>query len=294
MNVYPAISARMGSWNYYIVKMRMKELSAEVRFASEVYEDRTLDDAIQRTLNETRVKKEIVTFLSRRPDRFFNSIVVSALGGKPKFFAVSIEDDPKFEILGGSFDEAFGVLRFDGEQKYYALDGQHRLKAIKTLLDRSETDPHLVQDGFPDEEISVIMIVADDSDPGFLKSYRRLFSSLNRYAKPTDADTNIIMDEDDAFAILTRRLISEHPFFRWDGKHKDSPRVQTRGKNLKTGEPHFTSLQTLYAVNQLLLTTPKRADLGWGTGEKREHLKQFMRFRPDEEYLDNLYDELSL
>ena len=50
-----------------------------------------------------------------------------------------------------------------------------------------------------------------------LKDYRRLFSSLNRYARATDESTNIIMDEDDGIAILTRRLIAEHEFFQVDG-----------------------------------------------------------------------------
>ena len=45
MNLYPALEARMGNWKYYIVKMKMRELASDVRFASEVYEDRTLDQA---------------------------------------------------------------------------------------------------------------------------------------------------------------------------------------------------------------------------------------------------------
>ena len=70
-----------------------------------------------------------------------------------------------------------------------------------------------------EEEVSVIMLVRDEADDEeFLRSYRRLFSSLNRYAKPTDQDTNIIMDEDDWVAILTRRLLTEHDFFLWKGR----------------------------------------------------------------------------
>ena len=49
----------------------MKELAGQVRFAAEIYDDRTLDQAIQRELNEGRVKKEIVSFLKRRADRSF-------------------------------------------------------------------------------------------------------------------------------------------------------------------------------------------------------------------------------
>ena len=74
MNLYPALRASMGDWVYYIVKMKMRELAQEVMFASEVHTDATLDEAIQRALNESRAKTSIVDFLRRRDDRFFASI----------------------------------------------------------------------------------------------------------------------------------------------------------------------------------------------------------------------------
>jgi len=119
-----------------------------------------------------------------------------------------------------------------------------------------------------------------------LRSYRRLFSSLNRYAKPTDVDTNIIMDEDDAVAILTRRLLTEHSFFVWKGKADTSPRLQTKGKNLQSGSPYFTTLQTLYAMNETLLKTPSR--------EPKLNSKAYKQYRPSEEDLDSLFDELAM
>ena len=57
-----------------------------------------------------------------------------------------------------------------------------------------------------------------------MKKYRKLFSTLNRYAKKTDGATNIILDEDDTFAILTRRLITDHEFFRWTGPIENQKR----------------------------------------------------------------------
>ena len=98
-----------------------------------------------------------------------------------------------------------------------------------------------------------------DSEEEFRKRYRRLFGNLNRYAKPTDNVTNIIMDEDDAFAIVTRRLITEHPFFQYSGREKESARVKTqKGKNLRSTDSYWTSLETLYTVNIALLSTRER------------------------------------
>ena len=292
----------MGDWTYYIVKMRMREVAAEVKFGSEVHNDFTLDEAIQRTIKESRVKKEIVTYLTGRNDRFFASLVVAAIGGSPKFYPVSVSDDPQFEIFADeeSIEQSFGVLRFSGDQNYYALDGQHRLKAIKTLLQpEDETERIEPPRGFANEEISVLMVIRppESSEDDWLESYRRLFSSLNRYAKPTDSDTNIIMDEDDVFAILTRRLIATHNFFRAPGRHIESLRVQTKGRPLKEGTSHFTSLQQLYDLNENLLTTPFRVNTGWGPGpeaERNHDVRQFKRFRPPDDYADALFDELVL
>ena len=87
MQVYPAIKSRMGDWDYYIVRMTMREVAREVQLASDLWEDRTLSDAIQRVLDESRVKDQIVNFLARRTDRFFSSLVVAAIGGNPSFAA---------------------------------------------------------------------------------------------------------------------------------------------------------------------------------------------------------------
>lgn len=298
MNLYPALKAHMGDWTYYIVKMRMREVAAEVDFGSKVHNDYTLDEAIQRTLREGRVRKEIVSFLIGREDRFFSSLVVAAIGGAPKFYPVSIADDPQFEIVSDepSIEQSFGVLRFSGDQKYYALDGQHRLKAIKTLLEPdSDADWGEPPPDFENEEVSVLMVIrpAESADDDWRQSYRRLFSSLNRYAKPTDQDTNIIMDEDDVFAIVTRRLIANHSFFQAPGRHLDSLRVQTKGSSLKEGASHFTTLRQLYSMNETLLASRKRQDAGWGPDLVRD-LKSFKRFCPPEEYIDKLFDELVL
>lgn len=277
MQLYPAIKARMGDWNYYIVRMTMREVSREVQLASDLWEDKTLSDAIQRVLDESRVKQQIVNFLSRRDDRFFSSLVVAAIGGNPTWTGAR-----------SRFGDAFGELSFETDPRYFALDGQHRLKAIMELM----SDPAGAPPGFANEQLSVIVVVREHQgvdDQLWLQRYRRLFSSLNRYAKPTDKDTNIIMDEDDLFAIVTRRLITDHEFFRAPHPERKSFRVLTKGKNLKSGAPQFTSLQTLYAMNMILwMTTDHRRQFG-----RPKDLKAFLQFRPDENVIDRCYQSLA-
>ena len=297
MNIYPAMKATMGRWVYYIVKMTMREVADSVKFANDIYDDKTLDQAIQRVLDESRAKTSIASYLINQPDRFFSSIVVAALKGNPTWYGVSMEDDARFALFKADprLSETFGVLTFDGGQDYYALDGQHRLAAIQALVDSKSDLSSDAPEGFKDEEVSVIIVMPGEaeSDEDFLRRYRRLFGNLNRYAKPMDNVTNIIMDEDDAFAIVTRVLIREHEFFRWTGREKDSARVKMlNGKNLKSSDTYFTSLEMLYDINTILLTTQGRKNRGWD--EAGRDAKEFKRFRPADDVIESLSDELEL
>ena len=295
MRIYPAIRAQMGDWQYYIVRMRMREVARKVQLAQDIYADMTIRDAIQKALGEERVRTEIVGYLAHRPDRFFSSIVVAAIEGEPSWHPVEMDTStvPKIFTSSSSMRDSFGVLSFGDEPKYYALDGQHRVAAIKLLINRQaeiEAPP-----GFDNDLLSVIVVLREEqnvSEGEWMRRYRRLFSSLNRYAKPTDRDTNIIMDEDDLFAIVTRRLITDHKFFQAPGLERESFKVLTRGKNLRAGTSHFTTLQTLYAVNTILLKTSRRQMLGWDHGGSTSgNLNK--QIRPDEEYIDGYYEELS-
>jgi DNA sulfur modification protein DndB len=295
MIVFPAIKAKMGSWDYFMVKMSMRELSENVKFATDVYDDHTLSEAIQRVLNESRAKTSIATYLAKQRDRFFSSIVVAALNGNPNWYPVTMEEDPRFALFKGDkrLSDSFGVLSFDGTQNYYALDGQHRLKAIKSLVDPTSEMSFQAPPDFKNEEVSVIVVVprAAEDMTEFMRRYRRLFGNLNRYAKAMDTVTNIIMDEDDSFAIITRELISEHEFFKWTGRQSDSARIKTKGgKNIKKTDSYFTSLETLYNMNIVLLSSVKRRSNGWDADGVQQD--DFRRFRPDEDVIESLYFEL--
>ena len=291
MQIYPAIQAKMGRWQYYLVRMSMVEIAQNIRYAEEIHGTSQLSDAIQRNLDKNRSTGEIARYLARHDDRFFGAIVVAALGGEPQWHPVSLEDDPQFKLLGGRLTEAFGILTFDGTENYYALDGQHRLAAIRNLLDNA-TD-FRPPPSFRDEEVSVLIVTPrqlEDTDE-FKVRYRRLFGHLNRYAKAMSQYDNIIMDEDDALAIVTRRLVSQHPFFRsYSDSEFESGRVfMDPGKNLRNA-PYFTTLEVLYELNVRLLASRHRRNVGWGDGQ--EDLRVYKRFRPPDSEIDDLLSEL--
>jgi DGQHR domain-containing protein len=271
----------------------MREIAKNIRYAEEIRGESQLSQAIQRNLNKARATSEIARYLSRHEDRFFGAIVVAALGGEPQWHPVSLEEDPQFSILGNRLTDAFGVLTFDGTENYYALDGQHRLAAIRHLLDK-ETD-YIPPEGFHDEEVSVLVVTPRqlEREEDFIVRYRRLFGHLNRYAKAMSQYDNIIMDEDDALAIVTRRLVSQHPYFRSHSESQfENARVRMQpGKNVTAGSSHFTTLETLYDINVRLLHTRARRNSGWGEGS--ESIIVFKKFRPSEETIDRLEAELT-
>lgn len=291
---FPGVQARMGRWTYYLVKMKMRELH-EVKFASEMQEGSGLAEALQRDLDANRSSRQIVTYLQETPDRFFNSIVIAGIGGKPKWFPVDMAEDPRLAMLGdGELSSSFGVLRFDGTEDMYAIDGQHRLYAIKKMTDPT-SDAYINRPkDFENEELSVVLVVPGDvEDRGeFLKRYRRLFSNLNRYAKPMDKATTIILDEDDAIAICLRNVFHDHEFFKTAGPERDSTIIDTRkGKSMRAEQVHFTNIETLYSMFETLLESRDRKNSGWDSENRKTN--EFIRFRPDESTLESLTSELS-
>lgn len=228
MRIYPAIRAQMGDWSYYVIRMKMREIANHMQFASDMYQDMTLSHAAQRALNGEPVRTDVAGYLGHRQDRFFSSIVVTATDGDPTWSPVEMDNEsvPQLLACSNSMRESFGLLSFGNLPEYYVLDGQHRVAAIKLLVNGNAGVE--APQGFDDDLLSVIMLLREEHDvpeEEWMNRCRRLFSSLNRHAKPANRDTNIIMDEDDLLAIVTRRLITEHEFFQAPGPERASFKV---------------------------------------------------------------------
>nr|VFJ61237.1 MAG: DNA sulfur modification protein DndB [Candidatus Kentron sp. DK] len=265
-NYVPAIKAKMGDWTYYITKMKFGEVEKQVELAEKIHPNRELDALIQRELS-SRVG-EMTDFLLKEPQRFYGSLVVAIYKGNPRFHPIRINE--KNDIVD-EVNHAFGLLEMDGSQTYFALDGQHRLESIKNAC---KENPDLRED-----DISVLVIKHDDSKVGMIRT-RRLFTKLNRYAKPTNYKMNIAIDEDDCVAISTRRLVRELDTL------KEFVKIDAAGKQMSSGKKdskYFTTMATLYECNIELA----KAFLG-GT----EIDKKFLSSRPSDEYLDDIYDYL--
>src|ERR1019366_4366533 len=93
------------------------------------------------------------------------------------------------------------IIAFDGSEKLFAVDGQHRVVGIQRAVAAKEA--------LGDEEVCVIF-VGHSNDRVGLQRTRRLFTTLNRYAKPVNKTEIIALDEDAAVAIVTRRLLESY------------------------------------------------------------------------------------
>jgi DNA sulfur modification protein DndB len=237
----PAFKAKVGDWEYYICIMKYAEVARQIGFAYEYGGNRDLSEMIQRGISSRT--EDIKKYILESEHRFLGSLIVAAWGGTPTYLPVAM-DDPDGMLSG--IDRNFGVLTFDGTQQYFALDGQHRLRAIKEAI---ATNRELGS-----EDICVIMVAHFDTDEGKLRT-RRLFTNINRNAKATTGAENIVLDEDDGPAILTRRLLTDHPFLKQDGVVKVFTRngedgdLKLAGGNVaQTDKKAFTTIINLYEV----------------------------------------------
>ena len=124
---FPCVIGTMGDWTYYATVMGISELVRYVKFAEEVCPNRDLDLMIQREVGAR--SKQIAQYLRMNDQRFFGSLIVAAYNGQPRFIPIAFEDAPLLSQLGGKV----GILQFDGSEQYYAVDGQHRLAAMKEV-----------------------------------------------------------------------------------------------------------------------------------------------------------------
>ncbi|MBM61415.1 MAG: DNA sulfur modification protein DndB [Acidobacteria bacterium] len=269
----PAFKAQVGDWNYYICHMSYGQVAREVNFAHELAGNTELNQLIQRGLSDRT--KDITEYLINSQHRFLGALIVAAWGGEPLYTPVEITDS---DSLTEGLDKGFGVLTFDGNQQYFALDGQHRLKAIKEAV--------LKNQDLLTEDICVIMVSHFDTEEGRQRT-RRLFTNINRNAKVTSGAENIVLDEDDGIAILTRRLIQEHDFLKEEGRVRvilgqDSEgKLKIAGKSIpKSDKSAITSILTLYNIlRNLAFDQPKEI-----RNEKA---------RPNNDLLDASYEVLS-
>lgn len=263
----PGLRARMGNWVYYICFLKMRDIAERISIAKEIHSSEALQELLQRQLKGARAR-EIKEYLLCQKERFFNALVVGSYGGSPRWYELSIKPYPGLERLPDYMEGSLGVLQLEGSERLFAIDGQHRIAGIREALDEDSD--------LGDDEVCVIFVAGvvqehRNDDPIGFERTRRLFTTLNRYAKPVGKRDIIALDEDDIVAIVTRRLVEEYPLFQ------DKISVK-QAKNIPpTDRQSFTTIIALYDALDIFFMTRR----GW---------KNFKRFRPSDDDIKRYYE----
>ena len=256
----PVIRGSIGKWRYYVGAMTFEQISERVTPSiNKLYPSESLSTLLQRELTDNY--HSIKEYICNDQERFFNALILAIYNGDPQWLEVE---------FSGEYDEVnnVGFLELPKDVVVFPVDGQHRVAGIIEAL---KENPNIIH-----EQVPVVFIAHEDNPEG-IKRTRKLFSTLNRRAKPVGENAQIALDEDDVVAIATRELIASCPLF-WGNRLANGNGKQIPRKDADA----FTSLITLYQSNSILI----QSRLGL-TGKK---YKDFLFYRPDEKIVEDLTD----
>jgi len=258
----PAIRALIGDWTYYVTTLTFDQVAKHIsKVDEELHKSESLKDLIQRSVTNNYIS--IKSYILNQPELFFNSLVLAVYNDYPNWREIEISYDNEETYR-------LGLLDFPGEHKIFPLDGQHRVEGIKASLQ--------VNPGLGSQQIAAIFVGHKNDEIGMRKS-RRLFSTLNRYAKPVTMDDIIALDEDDSIAIATRELLETFDLFTSNKVTKNKNKaIQDNDKT------SFTSIITLYDCNYQLLKLFRQSRKVESPDQQRDKrtLSEYLKFRPEE------------
>jgi DGQHR domain-containing protein len=327
-----AIRLKMGSTDRsFVTGSSLEWIAQKVRFATELpmfkerkdkdgnisLTDRLTIDIIQQRKPDWRRQYPMALYLAERKNHKF----------PPLLLAVTQEwvDDDKSDKWGPdgrALADSISAQPLDSDQQYfslhigendwvYALDGQHRLMAIKGLRDlvsegalhrksfngsptsRMKTLDEVVQasngqvtasalQALLSERIGMEIVPAvlkGETRKQALRRLRSMFVHVNRTAKPLTTGELALLDEDNGFSVIARLLMVEHPLLKG--------RVEVKKGQLAEKSPMFTTLETLESVARDYLSQIPifKTWIPEGAGD--------LPVRPDEDSLDEAAKRLS-
>ena len=242
----PCLRGVVGDWVFYSGLMNAEQIAKRIDTSKNIREAKSLEDFLQRQLKD-RVKG-IAGYLRQRPNHFFSSIIIGVFDAMPQW--VQFDLSKAAHELGmpdvEHIEDSLGVLVFDGKEKMFAIDGQHRVEGIK--IARTKEPEKTVADQY-----AVILVAHIDNKEGKIRT-RRLFSDINKRAVSVSNGDKVVIDEDELNALVARKLYAEYLPFK-DGKLI----AVTETEKLAEGDDkHFANLLTLYTANKKLRKLFKR------------------------------------
>jgi len=245
-SVYPAMKGKFGSTDYFMLTMKANDVAQQLVIPKEMpgWEDLQLEERFQREINYNRVKKQIAPYLANDPDRFFGALIVDVISQEPIKFENAKKIFGDIPELYQTAAKSFGFLILSGGEMLVPLDGQHRLAAIKFAISGKDHNQNDIEGIEPNPELAnddvLLIMIKHDSEKG-----RRIFNKVNRYAKATTKNENLITADDDIIATITRETIANGLI--------GSRLVNYQSNTLPESAHYFTTLSTIYEATKHIL-----------------------------------------
>lgn len=239
--IIPCLRGVMGDWVFYSTLMTATDIAKWIKPVKNIREAASLDEVLQRDLKDR--KKAIAKYLLTDKNHFFNSLIVGVFGDVPDWFEFDLSQADKVipEEQIENVKQSVGLMVFNGSEQLFAIDGQHRVAGIEIAV--SDDKNNILED----DQFSVILVAHVDDKLG-MKRTRKLFSDINKNAKPVAGGDKIKIDEEDLCSIVTRRIYAEYSHFN-GGKLIS---LTENAKLEKDDVSHFTNLLGLHSVNKIL------------------------------------------
>lgn len=287
----PALTGIFANWRYYQVIMKVENIVEIIGKSDEnksIYRIRSVDEVeeihskeinemLQRVFDKSRLNP-LKNYLTKQKDKYVNNLTIAIYGGEPEWLPISLHSSDFKEydnnIAWELFGKSFGIIKLSGAETLFVLDGQHRLKALREAV---KLDPEL-----KNQEVAITLVTHFPSEAGKKKT-RRLFTTINRYAKPVSDGESILLDEDDLSSILVRRIIEEYKLF--SGKSIIAQN-KTSNLSLPAQNSKLTSVISLWNVNETLINHKEIYPKFEGSK------KNMVRIRPSDKVIEREKDKI--
>lgn len=188
-------------------------------------------DLFQRDVDDDRVEKGILPyFRDESKVKFFNPLTLLLLpmqeGGVAAQRDVAFVDGYKEQENGHEYEiyeraghfkfkvhqtnRAYSMLEWNSQTtKIVAIDGQHRLSALKRWKEHPDGAAELSNWTIPVVVLGVFRATPDANAPGLLEIVRKIFMYINSEAREVNEARKILLDDEGVNAVCTQALIQD-------------------------------------------------------------------------------------
>ena len=227
---FNAVKGVQRNTQFFQTNMSFGEIEKIVILPEEMLGDDLFNEetSLQRKLNWTRVRNEMVPYLGR-PDSFFSSITLFMI---PRNYE-ALEEGDGFDFKP-YFDrgENIGQLEVDQAIQFFPADGQHRVGAIR---ERLKIDPNLAN-------VHVPVILIPFQSRGQVRQY---FSDLNRTAKNVNKSIGLSFETRDPVAVIVKDLERRIPLFKKAVNHFST--------SLSQKSPNVITINTAHECTKMII-----------------------------------------